>query len=114
MKAMLLDTVSSPTASPICPPTVAGTDGGLLAPELAAGIGRSQAPAGLHSYGPSPFEAAARAMGRVEGRGAVVHRGRRTTAGTGGVSPTACPSSASNARRSGVVIASSGVRPRDG
>jgi hypothetical protein len=76
------------------------TDNARLAPELAAGITPREGPAAKLTMRYVPVS-----------RWPVVHRGRGTAAGAGGVSRAAYRPHTSSAGRSGVVIASSSVRP---
>lgn len=97
-------------ASAFRTPPVAATDDGRLAPELAGGH-QAVRPAVLPGLraAPSPTRAhdgPRRAAGRP-----VVYRGR---AGRRRVRRVTRGSHASSARRSGVVVASRGVRPRGG
>jgi hypothetical protein len=101
--------------SPIRKRAVAATDNGRRAPERPPDIGLREAPAVLLCCRPRRSDAVALAMGHVEGRDGrwcIAEWG--TAAGAGGVSRAVYGSHTSSASRSGVVIASSGGRPRGG
>src|ERR1035438_1114586 len=70
MKALVLNRILSPLASPIRPPAVAATDRGLLAPELAGGTGRREAryaatPRRTGNYRPAHLRTGVQAHGCV-------------------------------------------------